>query len=287
VERETKLVALPGRCLDDVWGAARELGLVPLEAPRTLPLRARYHDDERGTLRRAGVTLRSRTEGDEDVAALKSPGPVVDGVRARVELECPLPAAPRPGDALPTVLSAALRDGGIDLRQWPPVAFETTIRRVHAVVPLTSGGRAHLCVDEGFVQAGSARDPVAEIELEELEPTGRALVAASLALAERLDLRPGLRTKAARGQRLLGLLGSHRPPGPTRLDAVESLIDLEERMGDEPASSLPWDAELDAIGAAGAPLHAVRALRPPEGNPSLRAAALRALLRWATDPAVL
>lgn len=212
---------------------------------------------------------------------MKGPGPVVDGVRTRLEIEVPLAGVPRVGDPLPVTLQEALARAGAQVLRWPPVAFETRILRIHAPMDLPTGAPIMLCIDVGEVLAGTRRDPVAELELEELAPSGPALLQMTLDLADVLDLRPGVRTKAARGLRLLGLLGPHRAPGRGRLDAVESLIDLEERRIDGDDLTSIAASEIDALAGVGAPEPALVTLLHASSSEPGRAAALRILLRWA------
>ena len=254
MEREVKMVAGEGVVLDaDLLFSPTmlaEFGLALLHTPRSLPLRARYHDDP--VLRAAGLTLRSRTEGEEEIAALKGPGPLRDGVRTRTEWEIPLASAPRVGEELPGALREVLATAGVSLTAWPPVLIETEILRVHAELALPTGGVAELAVDRGVVRAAGRSDRVEEIELEEVEECGPALLEAAVGIARKFGLRPSMRSKAARGLSLLGALRApFRPMGGERGAWIEFLVNLEDwRLGGG-AVDHEWGEAVRRVGAIG------------------------------------
>ena len=242
MELEIKLVACPGEPLDPeaVLAGFGEWGGT-LGPSRTQLLDASYHDRDDGLLRRARWVLRCRAEANGPVATVKGPGPLVDGIRGRVEIEVPLDQTAEPGDPLPPRLATALADAGLPLDRWPPRTFRSIVTRVAADLALPDGTVAELAIDHGDVQAAGGRSEVRELELELVEGDPARLIDAVLRAAARFEVRPGVRTKAGRGQLLLGLLPTVTPPAadasPPR--RWEVLAELEERR----LEGLPWQAE--------------------------------------------
>lgn len=232
MELEIKLVAQGGEALDPVavLEAARGIGR-SLTPPHEQLLDASYHDRPDGLLRGARWLLRCRAEGDAWVATVKGPGPVVDGVRGRIEIERDLAGPAEPGDPLPEPLAAALAAAGLALDRWPSRTFRSVVRRTSTAVTLAAGTRAELAVDHGEVRASGRTSPVRELELELLEGRASHLLDAALRLAGRFDVRPGTRTKSGRGLLLLGLLGAPAMPDDraSALDVWEAFAELEER----------------------------------------------------------
>lgn len=254
-ELEIKAPALPTERLepDDVLAALA--GRAPLRGPVTRKhLDASYHDDPEGLLRGAGWTLRARQEDDRIVATTKGPGPLVGGVRERVEINVPLDTLPEVGDPLPAPLAAAFERAGLPIATWPARAYRSVIQRTLAELTLP-GCVAELAIDHGHVEAGGRESPVREIELELLEGEAAGLVDGVMMLAAQLGLRPGGWAKAARGMALMGRLREPRlPDSPTLVDRWEHLVDLEDRLrlGEERWTEARQRA-VEALVSAGAP----------------------------------
>jgi triphosphatase len=232
MELEIKLVALPDEPLE-ADAVLREIGRIAARvgAPRTSLLDASYHDSVHGLLRRAGWILRCRIEDGGPVATVKGPGPLVAGIRGRIEEEVPLHAVAEPGEPLPSHIASTLAAAGMPMDRWPPRTFRSVVRRTAVEVVLTGGTVAELAIDHGEVQADGSTSPVSELELELVEGEAPQLLDAVTHLAGRFAVRPGVRTKAGRGMLLLDLLGA--PPSPS-LDAPppelwETFAELEER----------------------------------------------------------
>ena len=151
-EHERKLEAPPGWRLPDIGGE-------PLE-PRVFT--SVYHDTADGSLARAGLTLRRRTERGRSVWQLKLPAG-----DARLELEeAGGPILPAP---LAKLLRAHVRGGGV-----MPVA-ELRTRR-HGVLVMRSGTRAEATIDEvSVMDAQRVTDEFVEIEVELTEGSAKEL----------------------------------------------------------------------------------------------------------------
>ena len=232
MELEIKLVALPQEPLDPdvVLGEVRQVA-ARIGRPQTDLLDASYHDETDGLLRRAGWVLRCRIEGGAPVATVKGPGPLVHGVRGRIEEEVHLDGLAEPGDPLPSHIAVTLAAAGLPLDRWPPRTFRSIVRRTAVELELPGGTVAELAIDHGEVQADGRSSPVRELELELVDGAADQLIDAVTRLATRLQVRPGVRTKAGRGMLLLGLL---RPPASAPPDAGppqlwEAFAELEER----------------------------------------------------------
>ena len=230
-------------------------GRAPLRGPVTRKhLDASYHDDRAGIMRGAGWTLRARQEDDQIVATTKGPGPLVAGVRVRVEINAPLQTLPEVGDLLPPSIAAALTGAGLPITTWPARAYRSVVQRTRAELQLP-GCVAELAIDHGHVEAGGRESPVRELELELLEGEPSGLVDGAMMLAAQLGLRPGGWAKAARGMALMGRLKEPTlPDSPSLVDRWEHLVDLEDRLrlGEEQWTEARRDA-VDALVIAGAP----------------------------------
>lgn len=143
-EHERKLEAPEGFELPDLGGD-------PLE-PRVFT--SIYHDTADGSLARAGITLRRRTERGRSVWQLKLPA-----ADARLELE--QPGGPgEPPEELGRLLAAHLRHGPL-----APVA-ELRTRR-HGSLVARNGTTAEVTVDEvAVMDALRVKDEFVEVEIE-------------------------------------------------------------------------------------------------------------------------
>lgn len=251
-ELEMKLAPLHGAVLDvdRVLGTARRLFDLDAEIePRRARIATGYHIDSDGELLHRRSTLRHRSlhrDGEPSmlVATFKAPGPIVAGVRQRVEVEVPLDALPQAGDALPADFAAPLADLELDLTTWPRVFFHARFDRVTLEFEI-GAARIELAVDHGEVEALDRRDSFTEVELELLDGDPEELLPASRKLAHELGLRPAWLSKAERGLRLLDLLEAPRlADGASYTEVVEFMVRAEERSGlpcNAAHAALLWD----------------------------------------------
>ncbi len=230
MELELKVSALPGEELQEevmLTLADTRLGLVG--EVQQLMLEAHYHDDNQGLLRGLGWALRARVEGNALVATAKGPPQDQDGVPARPEINAPLESMPAAGDLLPEPLADALNQAGVQLNHWPGAQWVTKVQRTLSDLCLPKGGRAELAIDHGFVRSGTKSHPIIEFELELREGEANELITGIAILSEGLAVRPGGRSKAARGLQLLGRL---EPPEKEPQDNLKNLwkqnCELEE-----------------------------------------------------------
>ena len=230
VELEIKVSALPGETLlkEVVLSLAHErLGL--LGEVQSLVLEAHYHDDSQGLLRSLGWALRARLEGDLIIATAKGPAQDQNGVPARPEINAPIRSLPAAGDPLPAPLTGALKKAGLSINRWPGSQWTTKVLRTFSDVRLPKGGRAELAIDHGSVQSGSRTHPIAELELELRDGKPGELLDAAAIVSKGLSVRPGGRSKAARGLQLLGRLSLPKTsPKNSVLGLWEQTCELEE-----------------------------------------------------------
>jgi triphosphatase len=159
-----------------------------------------YYDTPDHRLSGKGYTLRVRRVGDERVQTLKSQSS--DGAVAmrRGEWEWPV-AADTPDLSLlaETPIGKVLRG---DVAETLAPILTTDIRRVVRQLRLEDGAIVEAAVDEGSLRAGSAEQPVRELELELKDGQAASLYRLALALHADLPLCVETESKAARGYRL-------------------------------------------------------------------------------------
>jgi inorganic triphosphatase YgiF len=188
IEREIKLHLRP----------EAEAALAAL-APDRRSLLSVYFDTPRQELRRAGVALRLRRDGERWLQTLKAEGAAQAGLAARAEWE--LPVLGRALEPRRFPLDEVRRSTGVDLerlaRRLRPT-FETRFTRRAGLVELDGAGKAELAIDRGVIIAGARREAISEVELELVSGDSKAL----LRFAERLGLPLAYESKAERGYRL-------------------------------------------------------------------------------------
>lgn len=207
---------------------------------RSRRLSSTYYDTPDGFLRRAGMALRLRRDGDSVTQTLKAPAALLralglpqpalaegreeegagrdtkaldalgsaeaaaglgSGLQSFAELNA---AAPGDAPALELLehegLRRYLRDHGIAARLEPLFVTEFERRSLPLVLADSS---IELCLDEGEIRAGDRRLPLCEAELELLSGRPARLFELALLLAEKLGFQLETRTKAERGHALL------------------------------------------------------------------------------------
>ena len=191
------------------------LNLPPLRRARDLGERSidsRYFDTPGGRLQRDGIALRVRRHGDSFVQTAKMFDPA-GHTAFRLEREDPV-AGPRPCAAL---LRQAAGSGYADIGDGDLVpAFRTMInRRILMLEDEGRGSRVEVAIDNGFVEASGAREPLSEIELELMEGGIGDLYSLALGMHRQTPLAIEAFTKSQRGY----ALGGGLPPAWSKVGA--------------------------------------------------------------------
>ena len=205
MEIELKLLLAPA----DV-AAFRRLALLEQYAadkPRSRQLSSTYFDTPDLLLRGHGMELRVRRAGRVWIETLKAAGQVAAGLHQRQEWEvrvvgaqpelAALAALVGPGTEWETVLTAPA------LAEALGPIFNSVFRRTVWLLRLPQGAEVELALDQGELRRGDAREPISEIELELKAGDPAALFDLALQLQDKIPLRVGNRSKAARGYALL------------------------------------------------------------------------------------
>jgi inorganic triphosphatase YgiF len=183
--------------------ALRQFRKLPLirelkaSAKRSAPVSV-YFDTDTQKLRRRGMTLRVRRNGERYVQTIKATGH--SGILARSEWETEIadgqPDLSRArGTALGDVLTA---------KSWRKLKpqFETRVRRT--VFPLERDGAViELALDEGTIETGAASMRLCEIELELQSGDKASVFEAARLMARALPVQLALTSKSERGYRLV------------------------------------------------------------------------------------
>jgi inorganic triphosphatase YgiF len=169
-------------------------------APRVQQLRSVYFDSEDHALARAGIGLRLRRSGGEQVQTVKSGEEAAAGLFERGEVEVAVAGDTPDLDAIP---DESLRGRILEALDGQPLVpvFETEMRRTSRLLR-DGDDEWSLDLDEGSVRAGDANERFCELELELRHGEASRLYELALELAHSFDLRPGTRTKAERGYAL-------------------------------------------------------------------------------------
>lgn len=198
-----------------VTGAMRE-ALAPV---RLLSI---YYDTPGFDLWERAVAVRLRREGDGWIQTVKWAGSAAGGLHMRGELEKRVPAQSIDANQFQDEPLAGVLPGAGVLRRLRP-AFVTEFQRTVRVLDLEPGAVIELCADRGSVVAGTAREPICEIELELRSGPPVALYRLARALEADIPLRPLVRSKAERGYRLAGIAAGPVKAQPVRMPAEATI----------------------------------------------------------------
>lgn len=184
-------------------GGRRLLRAVAAGPGETRDLVSRYFDTSKGALRRRGLVLRVRRDGERWVQTVKGEGQGIE----RPEWESPVAGEGPDFDALEQ--SGLLPDIG-GLATLRPI-LETAVRRTTWKVS-RNGSEIELALDQGRVTAAGRSEPIAEIELELKGGDAADLFGLAIGIAEAGPVKLGMRSKSERG---FGLLDGAEP-GPVK-----------------------------------------------------------------------
>lgn len=188
-----------------------------------------YYDTPEQLLNQAQVALRVRRDGEHFIQTLKSRGASVAGLSVRNEWEWPLSS-----EALDIRLLDEQcwpeRLRGLDKAQLKP-AFRTDFNREKAEIAW-GRGKAKVVIeaalDQGWVEAGTQREAISELELELRQGEPVELLELALQLACELPLMPCDVSKAERGYRQLNAKAAAAQPAASQLVAEQP---LDETIG--------------------------------------------------------
>lgn len=172
-----------------------------------------YFDDDRGSLRAAGLGLRLRRSDDGAVLCCKGRARVVDGRFERSELELPWPhaAVPQRASELPPELADRV-EPFTRLRPLQPF-LELATWRDARIVAHAGHDVCELVVDQVTASADGRSVAFAEVELEVLDDLATTEQLAT-ALRQHLPLQPAEHDKPTHAAAMLALPRS-TPPAPT------------------------------------------------------------------------
>ena len=188
-----------------------------------------YFDTPERDLAQAKVALRLRKDGDDIIQTLKTRGQSVAGLSERNEYNWDLPKAKLDvkkldGDCWPEQLA------DLDKKTLKPI-FTTDFVRERAEIAW-GRGKAKVVIeaalDQGWVEAGTQREAISELELELRQGEPVELLELALQLACELPLMPCDVSKAERGYRQLNAKAAAAQPAAPQLAAEQP---LDEAIG--------------------------------------------------------
>jgi triphosphatase len=221
-EVELKLLVTAGSLSQ--WREAPVILRYARNAGVTRRLEAIYYDTPERTLFHHGLTLRVRRSGRRYLQTLKR-APQHGQPFRRQEWEVAVNGTMPDLSAFPAGEIGAPLDG-LAADTLAPV-FTTKIRRHVRRLELPDAV-IEAAFDEGTIEAGERREPVAEIELEVKAGDARAMYDVGVALLEVAPLQIGTLSKSDRGYALAFDIAPAatraKPPGVTREQTVDDVI---------------------------------------------------------------
>ena len=194
--------------------ASRAAQLLPFASrPRRRRVDSVYYDTPDLRLEAARAALRLRRDGHRWLQTFKAPQGVATALAERSEWEMPAPRGRLDASHFPR--EAVRAASGLDLVRLAPrlrPVFATRFERRSALLRLGHGVRVEACIDSGAIEAGGAREPIMEIELELIEGALGPLLRLAETLVEPLGLQIETASKAERGYRLY----RSAKPGPAK-----------------------------------------------------------------------
>ena len=243
-----------------------------------------YFDTAARDLHAAGYTLRVRRQGDRRIQTIKAEGEAGAGLFVRPEWEREIE-----GDV--PVIDAA--SGPIEqLAEARPLApqFVSDVARRSRQLSF-NGAEIEVAIDVGEVRAGTAVQPLAEVELELKGGSAEALFALARRINQKVPLRLGVRSKSERGHALVsGADGRSVKAEPVQLDPTADPRAAFATVAGACLRQFRLNEALLMESGGAAPLHQCRvglrrlrsafSLFKPLLADDTRAGVLRAELRW-------
>lgn len=183
-----------------VWNRAIELGFAGAEPP-VRQLESIYYDTPDKRLRKAGISLRIRRDGERWLQTVKYKRRLNAGLSRAEEFEVEVPGKAIEILAIPDAKARKKVQSKIGDDPIEPVCW-TMINRRADHITLDDGSVAELALDTGLISAGDHSVDFCEVEIELVEGTLRALYSLAGKLFPEGGLRFSRLSKAERGYML-------------------------------------------------------------------------------------
>ncbi len=211
-----------------VWNRAIELGLAGAEPP-VRELESIYYDTPGKALRKAGISLRIRRDGERWIQTVKYKRRLNAGLSRAEEFETEVPGKAIEILAIPDARARKKVQSKIGDEPIEPVCWTLFNRRADSI-HLEDGSVAELALDTGLISAGDHSADFCEVEIELLEGAPRALYSLAGKLFPEGGLRFSRLSKAERGYMLAeeGVID----PEPVPRKAKTVSLDPDESVRD-------------------------------------------------------
>ena len=229
--RELELKLLIGEATaGHIWQRALEARLAAAR-PAARTIETTYFDTPGGRLRKAGVALRLRRDGDRHLQTVKFGASLRGGLSDLMECESELPGS---GIDLAAIPDDDLREQVESLVGKAPLkrVSTTIVQRQEAGVASPGGTRAKLAVDVVQLKAGHSSAGFCELEIEHIEGPVAGLFEMAKTLLPGGGARFSVMSKAQRGV-LLAQTGRFDPPAEVRKARP---VSLKKNMTSEAAA---------------------------------------------------
>ena len=204
----------------EIWTRAQAANLTEVR-PRARQVKSTYVDTPDHSLRDAGISLRLRRDGRQNLQTVKMKASLHGGLSNVTELETTLPTAQLDLGAIP---DEQVRDRITDLVKGAAIkpACTTVVKRVEGEVAHSSGTRAKLAVDAAEITAGTHSATFHELELEHIDGSPAGLFDIAKQLLPEGGVTFSSLSKAERGY-LLAETGQIEPEPQPRYAKVVKL----------------------------------------------------------------
>ncbi len=184
-----------------------------------------YFDSVDLSLRKIEMGLRVRHDQESTEQTIKTSGKVVAGLHQRPEYNVTIE------DEQPqlTLFPQDIWPDNINIEQLQAQLiplFSTDFVRSRWLINNTNGSQIELVFDLGKITSGQQSEDICELELELLSGNTNDLFALAKLFAQQLALRPGIKSKAARGYQLYSLDNNHQQTKAIKITPLE-LIPLK------------------------------------------------------------
>ncbi|WP_172326768.1 CYTH and CHAD domain-containing protein [Mangrovicoccus sp. HB161399] len=221
-----------------------------------------YFDTRRHRLKKAGLALRMRRDGERWIQTVKAKAKNHGGLQRAEEAEAEMPDAMLDLGAIPDARLQKAVKKALKGRMLHPVC-ETRMERLQLVIHGPGGAAVEVALDEGVIAAGPLSEPFRELELELKSGPLGALYDLAADLLPDGGAAPSTLSKSARGY-LLAAEGRIAPE-PQPLHAAEVALEPGMQAGEAAAAVFR-----DCAAQIHANVGAVRHGSDPEGPHQLR-----------------